>query len=75
MKTMRKILENLGLVMIGAALLIAIGGLFYLDYSAYRQRFPQAAGWTYLFQGKQMNCPCPSRTCEIKNPGVNLTPK
>lgn len=52
MKTMRKILENLGLVMIGAALLIAIGGLFYLDYSAYRQRSPQAAGWAYLFQGK-----------------------
>jgi hypothetical protein len=50
MKTMRKILENLGLVMIGAALLIAIGGLFYLDYSAYRQRFPRRPAGPICFK-------------------------
>lgn len=33
-------------------LLLAIvgGGVVYLDYHAYRLRFPDAPGWTYFFK-------------------------
>lgn len=30
-------------------ILLILTGVFWLDYSAYRQRFPNAAAWTYFF--------------------------
>ena len=44
-------LLNRILVVIGCAVILAILAVStWLDYVAYRQRFPQAAPWTYLFQ-------------------------
>lgn len=31
--------------------LIVVAGAVYLDYVAYRERFPNASAWTYLFSG------------------------
>ena len=47
----RKIVNELAVYAIFAAFLTIVGGLFYLDYKAYRERFPHAAPWTYLFRG------------------------
>lgn len=39
----------LGYALLAVLVLAAIAALCYLDYAAYRQRFPNAAPWTYLF--------------------------
>lgn len=48
---MKKFRETLAIVGAGLCVAALLGGLLYLDYSAYRQRFPNAAPWTYLFRG------------------------
>lgn len=38
---------------VAAVILGGIALLCKLDYDAYRQRFPNAAPWTYFFQGNR----------------------
>ena len=46
-------LRCLGYTLLTVLVLAVISVLFYLDYTAYRQRFPNAAPWTYLFRGRR----------------------
>ena len=48
---MKRFIDNVKIVAACACIVAFICGLVYLDYSAYRQRFPNAAPWTYLFRG------------------------
>ncbi len=48
---MKTALSIIASILVAAAIAAAIYGLVYLDYVAYRQRFPQADPWTYFFQG------------------------
>ena len=56
---MKRLIEYVKAVAALVAVVSVVGGIFisadsrsvYLDYSAYRQRFPNAAPWTYLFRG------------------------
>jgi len=48
---MKRLIEYVKAVAALVAVVSVVGGLVYLDYSAYRQRFPNAAPWTYLFRG------------------------
>jgi hypothetical protein len=40
----------LGGLLVVVVIVFLLGGCFYLDYSAYRQRFPNASWWTYFFR-------------------------
>ena len=56
MNLLYKIKEFMIYVMLFIIVLTLAAGLFlsiYLDYKAYRQRFPQAEPWTYLFRGSK----------------------
>jgi uncharacterized membrane protein len=39
----------LGTILVGLLLLIV--GVPYLQFKAYQERFPEAPGWTFFFQG------------------------
>lgn len=49
--------KNLRAALGGAIIILIVVGIIallcYVDYTAYRQRFPNAAPWTYFFQGSK----------------------
>jgi len=44
---MKRLIKALGIILA----VMVFGAVFYLDYTAYRYRFPQVPAWTYFFQG------------------------
>ena len=47
---MKKFWDNIVIFILSMLFVSFVFGLFYLDFKAYKQRFPNAAGWTYIFQ-------------------------
>lgn len=41
--------ERVWATLAGSVVVVLIVGFVWLDYAAYRQRFPQAEPWTYVF--------------------------
>lgn len=52
MKALKEIGQAVGVLVIAAVIMAGVAGLIYLDYTAYKERFPHASGWTYFFQGR-----------------------
>ena len=53
MNPLKKAIQGVGVVLCVVLVVGVIAGLFTLDFVAYKQRFPNAASWTYLFQGEK----------------------
>jgi hypothetical protein len=50
MKKLKDTLSVIGIVLLVIGIVVGIGAIAYLDYLAYFERYPDAAGWTYFFQ-------------------------
>lgn len=50
MNPLKKAVQGVGMAICVVVVVGAVVVLFTLDFEAYRQRFPNAQPWTYLFQ-------------------------
>lgn len=47
---MKNLKDNLIVALVAIGIIFVLINFTYCDYKAYKQRYPQAEPWTYLFQ-------------------------